>query len=340
VSTVVVDWLGRGGIAQTSEAWARALRSEDVECAIVTRGSRELDAGDLKIVGAGDSGRVRAHRAVAAAAAREIRSRRPRTVVVQNYVIPVLESPVYAAARDVGARTVLVVHDHRMHTLLAGTHLGLTREMRRVDEVVAHSEFVASVLTTRTGRAVRVVPHPVPVGVLRHRRPEPAEFTGGELVAAHFGVLRRGYKGTRTVEGLAGRAHGWVIVTLGVGAPAPRSGLVSIRGWVEPGALAANVGRADVVVLPYRFATQSGAVVLAQALGTVPIATAVGGIPEQITSWADGVLVAPDAPQGAWLRVLDDLRDHSLRAELSATARDRAWSGHRRFVRDVAELAA
>ena len=175
MSTFVVDWLGRGGIAQTSAAWAIELTQRGHDVAIATRERRELvDAGidaGCAVVTAGGRSSVAAHRAVALNAARAIRDRRPSCVVIQNYVIPAAELPVYRAARDVGARIVFVVHDDRLHSRVAGSHVGLRALMRRSDDLVAHSHWVARGAGSRAGRSVRVIALPVQLGMLRDTEP-------------------------------------------------------------------------------------------------------------------------------------------------------------------------
>jgi len=338
MTTVLIDWLGRGGIAQCTEAWARELRAPGHDVVIVTRAGRELEADDLTTVGADGCGRLGAHAAIVAAAAREIRARRPTWVVVQNYVVPALERPVYRAARDVGARVAIVVHDDRLHTWRAGTHVGLAGELRRADEVIAHTHHVADRVQARVGRSVRVIEHPIQVGMLRTPPIEPTLDMGDAFVAAHFGVLRRRYKGTKIVEELVGRVPRWSVITLGVGAPASRPGLVSVPGWVEAGALVGAVAHSDAVLLPYQHATQSGAVVLAQALGAVPVVSAVGGIPEQVTDGVDGILIPAGAGLDAWAGALEQLSDDERRKELIDAGRERVWSAHERFVCAVVEL--
>ena len=70
------------------------------------------------------------------------------------------------------------------------------------------------------------------------------------------------------------------------------------------------------VLFPYRFATQSAAVVFAQQLGVVPVASAVGGIAEQIDDGVDGLLLPPDAGLGVWREALATVRaDHDTLAE-------------------------
>jgi len=48
MSVVVVDWLGRGGIAQTTPAWTRALTDAGHEVVVVTRGGRELNGPGVR----------------------------------------------------------------------------------------------------------------------------------------------------------------------------------------------------------------------------------------------------------------------------------------------------
>jgi len=338
MTTLLVDWLGRGGIAQCTEAWARELGAHGRDTVIVTRSGRELAAADLVTVGANGRGRLGAHRAVVASAAREVRARRPAWVVVQNYVVPALERPVYRAARDVGARVAIVVHDDRLHTWRAGTHVGLTGELRRADEVIAHSHHVADRVQDRIGRPVRVIEHPIQVGMLQTPPIEPDLDAGDAFLAAHFGVLRRHYKGTTVVEQLVGRVPRWNVIALGVGAPAARPGLGSVPGWVASGALVGAVARSDAVLLPYHHATQSGAVVLGQVLGAVPVVSAVGGIPEQVTDGVDGILVHAGAGVDAWSVALERLSDDEYRKELIVAGRERVWSAHERFARAVVEM--
>jgi glycosyltransferase involved in cell wall biosynthesis len=343
VSALIVDWLGRGGIAQTTEAWAMELTQAGSVVEVVTRPNRELGSGAIAVTAAPlAGGRVAAHRAVARAAAVRIRETRPGVVVVQNYVLPIFERPVYDAARAVGARVVIVVHDHRLHTLAAGTRAGLRRELRRADAVVTHTRFVAEGVRRWSGRDdVTVTPVPVLVGMLEHAR-VPVEFGGasGDLVAGHFGVLQRGYKGGSMVEALADAGvDGWSFVAMGTGAPEQVPGLKSFPGYASAGRLCGAVAASDVALAPYRFATQSGIVVLGHVLGAVPVGSAVGGIPEQIEDGVDGILVAPGAPVGAWRDALGVLRDDRTRKAFAAAGEARAWREHAIFAGRVRELA-
>ena len=342
---VLVDWLGRGGIAQASACWAAELRQAGREVQVVTRGGRELSELVPGVSGAGEGrGQLAAHRAVAEAAARAIRDGRPDVVVVQNYVLPVLEHPVYRAAEGVGARLVVVVHDHRLHTVLAGNRMGLRRNLERADVVAVHSRFVADGVNRITTRPVSVLPLPLhlvmftPDAGAGARSPSEDE----NLTAVHFGILKRRYKGTSLVTQLAGEGvTGWRFTLAGAGAPASLRGATTVPRFVEASELMALVGGADAALLPYSIATQSGAVALSQALGTVPVASAVGGIPEQIVDGETGRLVPAGAGPDTWRYVLEDLAaDRAGLETMGKRARAHAWEAHDRFRAEVLSLTA
>lgn len=60
--------------------------------------------------------------------------------------------------------------------------------------------------------------------------------------------------------------------------------------------LSACIARADVVVLPYRSATQSGVIQAAFGQGTPVIVTNVGGLPEVVDDGRTGLIVPPEDP--------------------------------------------
>jgi glycosyltransferase involved in cell wall biosynthesis len=343
MSVLLVDWLGRGGIAQTSEAWAIELEAAGADAIVVTRAARELGSGAVVVDAArARRGRLTAHREVARHAESRIRDVRPDVVVVQNYVAPILERPVFDAAHDVGARVVIVVHDHRLHTARAGTRAGLRRELRRADVVVTHTHHVADGVSAYSGRDdVLVMPHPVQVGMLRHEA-EPVELPEeGRLRAVTFGVLKRSYKGAPVVGLLAAQGvDGWSFLAVGTGAPEGTPGITALPGYAPPGRLTAVVGGTDATLAPYTHATQSGVVVLAHVLGSVPVASAVGGIPEQIDDGVDGLLLAPNSPVAAWRDALEHLAEDDARKAMAVAGVARAWRDHEDFARMVREVVA
>ncbi len=340
MSVVLVDWLGRGGIAQVTDAWALELATLGLDPVVVTRPGRELAGAHVRVAPAVGN-RLRAHAAVAAEASRAVLEVEPAAVVVQNYVVPVLEEGLFRTLREQGTKVVFVVHDDRPHQRAEGSRLGLRRRLRNADVVVAHTRYVADSVARWTGRSdVVLVPHPVQVGMLTQRTGSwPLHDPAPETFAVHFGIVHRSYKGTDVVTALARRAPDcWSFLVVGPGAPPSSRRLTSVDTFVPAGQLVDIVSRASATLLPYRVATQSGAVVLSQAVGTVPIATAVGGIPEQIDDGVTGLLLRGDAGPEDWEEALRRLSDPAVRHSISATATEHAWAEHRRFVEALPAL--
>lgn len=342
MTVLLVDWLGRGGIAQTSEAWVSELERAGQPVLVATRPNRELAASSGVPVALG-AGRLQAHRSVADAAVRAIEKYAPTAVVIQNYVVPAIEWRVYRAAQRADARVILVVHDHRLHSRLAGNHIGLNRCIGAASTVVAHTDFVARALAASSGRSDIVrLPLPVQLGMLARPQPEePPTGAGLGLLAVHFGTLQRGYKGTSLIVELAAmRVDGWRFSLIGPGAPAVVPGAQVIPGFIDGGALVSAVSHSHATLLPYSFASQSGAIVLAQALGSVVITTSVGGLPEQVTDGVDGCLLPVGAPAAAWRGALEGLTDAPAREAITEVARQRVWGDHARFAEMVKQLVA
>ena len=334
MGALIVDWLGQGGIFQTSRTWVRALGDAGIEAEVLTRAGGEPYGADPVRPLTTRTSKLAAHLELVRAAAAEIAAQGPRIVVVQNYLLPRLELPVVLAAHQVGATVVVVVHNHRPHSALAGSTLGLGRLLGSADHVVTHSRYVAERLP-EGARAVHVLNHPVPLGLVELAPSQPAPGSpDGSQTALTFGVLKRRYKGTPVIETVARRrVDGWRFVAAGVGAPPDGSvpGLDTVSGFVPAEQLVALIGAADVCLLPYRHATQSGAVALAQSLGVPVVASAVGGIPEQVTDHVNGRLVPADAGAAQWAEMLGELTPAVL-AALGERARQDAWTRQRRFV--------
>jgi glycosyltransferase involved in cell wall biosynthesis len=68
-----------------------------------------------------------------------------------------------------------------------------------------------------------------------------------------------------------------------------------VNRWVGEDEVAPIFTQADIVILPYTDASQSGVISVAASLGLPVIATRVGGIPEQIQDGLTGLLVEPNS---------------------------------------------
>lgn len=141
-----------------------------------------------------------------------------------------------------------------------------------------------------------------------------------------FGRMRA-YKGLDLLrDAFAALPEGFTLRVVGDGpidALAP--GLAALprvtieRRWVGEAEIPALIGAADAVVLPYREASQSGIIPIAQALGVPVVATPAGGLAEQIHHDADG-LVASAVSAAALAEALVALAEPGRLARLAEGA--------------------
>lgn len=114
--------------------------------------------------------------------------------------------------------------------------------------------------------------------------------------------------------------------------------------WIPDELIASYFRRAQIVVVPYTSATQSGIIAIATGLGTPVIASRVGGLCEQIEHGKTGILVEPGSVDELAEWCLRLLRDPVLAQNLAAEAKHRAlshfsWSSIAEQVLHSCELA-
>lgn len=309
----LIEHLGRGGIAQTSESWRQVLEEAGHRAQVISRPSAYWESAVTAerrlpgVVGALDQ-----HRRFVRAVIAEIEGSRPDVVLIQNYLVPGWEVAIVRASRAVGAKVVTIVHNHEPHDRWSGLRRGLGSLLRESDYVVAHTEYVGRYLVKRYGVRVEIIGHPAPLVVLDAEEAELPDLARGcgEPIVATFGGLKRRYKNAEFFSELPSLLpHGIRFIAAGPGARSGDSRVEAVSRFISDGELLWLARRSSVVVLPYRAATQSGAVVLAQNAGALPLASAVGGIPEQIIDGESGALMRPDATPEDWAEeILRQLR--------------------------------
>jgi glycosyltransferase involved in cell wall biosynthesis len=208
------------------------------------------------------------------------------------------------------------------------------RAFARMDAVIAHSEHGAERLRTELEldpARVRVIPHGAFDYLTRlpDEAPLPTELEGAEgPVILFFGLLRP-YKGLDTLLRAFGSVAGaelWVVGN-------PRMEVEPLRRlaeeapgrvrfltrFVDEAEIPAIFRRADVVVLPYRDAEQSGVLYTGLAFGKPMVLSAVGGFPELGAEGAARV-VPPEDPEALAAALTSLVADDAARAELAAAA--------------------
>jgi glycosyltransferase involved in cell wall biosynthesis len=332
-------WGRRGAGGQITLALARALaRRDDVAVALSLSAQADL-AGEIDALGL-PTDRVRTYRDAAGFAlglarvpglarrlVRQARDFRADAVVsVMTHLWTPLVAPALARA---GLRYVPMVHDAEPHPGDAGAlwEWRLTRELDAARSAIVFSDAVAAGLRRRRPGLVL---HRLALGALLDRPAAAAARPGGP----HFVNLGRlrAYKGIDLLRDawalFAPRHPGATLLVAGEGdAEALAPGLSALPGvtvqarWLDEAEMAALVAGADAVVLPYREASQSGVAPVAHGMGVPVVATAVGGLAEQVRDGVDGVL-ARALTREALAEALAVMADPARRAALAEGARE------------------
>jgi glycosyltransferase involved in cell wall biosynthesis len=227
-----------------------------------------------------------------------------------------------------GRPLVLTAHDVLPREPRAGQLAAQRRLYDRFDAVVVHSRNGRDRLTDELGVApdhVHVIPHgafthlataadgrPLPEDLARVKRP----------VVLCFGLIRP-YKGVDVLlDAWSGDwdAELWIvglprmdISALRAAAPA---NVRFVTRFVDDGELGAFFRRADLVVLPYRKADQSGVLFTALAFGRALLLSDIGGFADV----GAGRLVPPGDRAALQTALADLIGDPAQRARLAAAA--------------------
>ncbi len=251
-------------------------------------------------------------------------------------------------------RILAICHNVLPHEGGPFDRLALQLALGRADCFVVHAGEQARILR-QIWPAARILVRPMPTFAPLVAEPEPADRSrpAGRPTLLFCGLVRA-YKGLDTLlralpQVLARReislkvvGEFWedidgyraLIESLEIGP------FVEIHDEYVPNErLAALLREANLVVLPYRRATQSAIAQAALGAGTPVLATAVGGLVEAIQDGDNGLLVPPDDPHAlaaAILRYFDDDLESVMRANLEAGSATYAW---RTFAADLVEFA-
>jgi glycosyltransferase involved in cell wall biosynthesis len=209
-----------------------------------------------------------------------------------------------AALARAGVPWALIVHDAAPHAGDSAAFVRLIQRgtIRRAGALVALSGHVARQLAADPAAAgkplLRISLPPFVFGPA----PPPPRAHGGALRLLCFGRLLP-YKGLDLLAAALVRLGPRADLAVRVVGQGPESATLAAlrahpgvrveRRWVPDAEIASLLAWADAVVLPYREASQSGFAPAALAAGRRVVATAVGGLPEQLAGAPLARLCAP-----------------------------------------------
>ena len=281
-------------------------------------------------------------------AARRLESFAPGLVLLKWW-LPFF-GPAFAGAvsplRRRGTRVALVCDNLVPHERRFGDRLLTSLMLRNSDGYLVMSESVERDLDRlKPGAVRRRVPHPLYAQFDRGRwtRESARAKLGLEgEVAVFFGYVRR-YKGLDLLLEAWPRVRERRPVTLVAAGEfyedaAPYRALAAAVGgepavrlldrYLPDDEVEALFKAADVVVLPYRSATQSGVTHVAFALGVPVIITDVGGLGETVKAEQTGLVVPPEDPRAlaeAVVRFFEEGLAPRLRAGVEAVRQANSW---------------
>jgi glycosyltransferase involved in cell wall biosynthesis len=215
---------------------------------------------------------------------------------------------------------------------------GARRVYDRMDAVIALSEYGAAKLREQAGvpaERVHVIPHG-PLDYLTRipaPAPLPAELNATDApVVLFFGIVRP-YKGVDVLleafQELDGTgAELWIVgktLNVDIGELRERARRTStvvrfVSRFIDDREIPPLFERADLVVLPYRQAEQSGVLYTALAFGKPIVMSAIGGFPE-VAARGAGRLVPPGDVQALAAAIGELLERPEERRRLAAAAR-------------------
>ncbi|WP_158043796.1 glycosyltransferase family 4 protein [Skermanella pratensis] len=247
--------------------------------------------------------------------------------------------------RRVGARYVVTIHDAALHPgeRFLPYQWWLDWEIRQADGYVVLSDHVGSVLRTRHGTAIDRIAV-APCGPFN-------QFTDAGRICRPAGEARAprrllffgriiAYKGLDLLLDAYGRLKTTYpdlsLAIYGDGDLSPYraalEGLADVtveNRYIAEEELPAILEEADLIILPYREASQSGVLVLAEAAGLPVVGTPTGALVEQIVPGVNGLIatgISGEALAVSIGRLLDDpALYHRCVQSISRNAEDR-WS--------------
>jgi glycosyltransferase involved in cell wall biosynthesis len=264
-------------------------------------------------------------------AVRELRKLEPDVLHLQGVppvLLPVL--PVLMTRRLVVSLHDPVLHSGEENRITAITQLLAARAARKVIFMSKAMETAAFERYRWLCGKTAVIPLGVHDSYVEGSERRPPELDDAERLVLLFGRLSP-YKGVEDLLDAFAIARSRVSQTLvlagrqlypirGVSRATADPRIVAMNRYIADDELRYLFRRSDLVVLPYRDATQSAVLMTAYAFGKPVIVTRVGGLPEMVVEGRTGFVVPPGDPAQLASCLIEALGDSARLAEMGRAA--------------------
>ena len=355
----------RGGIAQFSTALVRELRKEhEVEAFTFTRQYPDLlfpGTSQYDIVTTDEIGATRVLDSINPLSWKRTAQRMMETkpdVAVLRYWMPFFAPSMGKVAQhlqDAGVKVITIVDNALPHEPHFYDKPLTSWFLKKSDGFIAMTEAVkADIISQYPQARVSLMPHPLydhfgtpmPPAEARQKLGLPSEAR----VLLFFGLIRD-YKGLDLlIEAFGKLDERYHLVVAGEPygdfggyqqqiEASPQRGHIHLHArFIADAEVPKFFGAADVVVLPYKSATQSGITAIAYHFGVPVIATDVGGLKEALNNGRTGILVPEVSASAveAGIKQFFDRDPTALRANIAALREELSW---KRFADGLVEFA-
>jgi len=238
---------------------------------------------------------------------------------------------IFSALRQRHRRVLLVIHDALPHPgdNFPFWHQLFRRDLDATDGIIVMSKTVAETMARVYNYPIArtfFAPLPAPYSAQRQSPRKAPEGRPWQLM--FFGRILK-YKGLDLLAEAYALLHERFSVSLRVvgeghvealDALSRLPGVTIEQRWVPETEVPSLMNHADILVLPYVEASQSGVFVTALAAGVPSVGTPVGGLSEQIAPGKTGLLADTSTPQGFAAALATLMSDTELYTRCSAGA--------------------
>jgi glycosyltransferase involved in cell wall biosynthesis len=232
--------------------------------------------------------------------------------------------------QQAGVPLVTCLHDASLHTGESNLlrRLLLNQEIRHAARIITLTEYVRAQIIHGTAVPVHVIPHgifaylnasPAPRS-LRSDRPLRLLFFGRLVAYKGLGLLLDAYSALRATHALELQIVGAGNLQHYASQLKALPEVQVTNTWIDDSAVGSYLEWADLMIVPYIEASQSGVIATAYGAGLPVIVTPVGGLTEQVSHRATGLIAAGVSAAAIADCIVEFVNDPGLYARCSTGA--------------------